>query len=215
MEAFTRNGPVMGFILTDRADPKAHPAPDRPISGNINGMDEPGHSAGPQVFDLGPRLAWSWLTVGVSMLAVAEAVALAAITYALLPEALSFAVDAVVLIPTLAALIAVASALFGRIVVDSQQFRLYFGLLGGAAVARADIVRAERFMPMVIRPIGLGLGLPFGSGRLTVTRGGEVPYVRVLLGRPVEIRLSLGRRAQANELVVGTGMPDQLIAALG
>jgi hypothetical protein len=178
-------------------------------------MDEPGHSdAAPLVFDLGPRWAWGWLTLGVSLLTASEAIAAAAITDLILPAPLAIALNTVVLVPTVLILMAIASALSGRIVLDSQYLRLHFGLLGGAQVLRADIVHAERLMPLVIAPIGLGIDIPLGSSRLTVTRGGQVPYVRVFLGRPVEVRRALWRRGSANELVMGTKVPEKLIAAL-
>ncbi len=41
-------------------------------------MDHIRSAADPLTFDLGPRRAWVWLTVGVALLTVAECVALAA-----------------------------------------------------------------------------------------------------------------------------------------
>jgi hypothetical protein len=170
--------------------------------------------AKPLSFDLGPRRAWAWLTVGVTLLAAAESVALAAICDALLPEPAACLVDLVIVLPTLGVVLAIASALGGRVTVDADQFRLRFGLLGGVRVPRADIIRAERFVPAVIRPIALGIDIPIGSRQATVSRGGQVRYVRVLLDRPACVRTVLWRRAPASELVVGTGAPDQLVAAL-
>jgi hypothetical protein len=165
-------------------------------------------------FDLGPRSAWAWLTTGVTALGVAEMVALVAVVHALLPGPLGYLVDVLIIVPTVAVLIAIASALTGRITVDAEHLRLQFGLLGGALVPRADIDRAEPFTPPAIRPIGLGIDVPAGSRQATVSRGGQVLFVRVLLKRPVQVRIALWRRAGANELVMGTGSPDQLIAAL-
>jgi hypothetical protein len=165
-------------------------------------------------FDLGPRRAWVWLTLGVALLAVAESVGLAAIVHALLPALLAWVVDALIVLPTVGFVIVIGSALTGRVIVDADQLVLRFGLLGGARVPRADIARVERFVPALIRPIGLGIDLPFGSRQATVTRGGQVPYVRVLLERPTNVRTALWRRAFASELVMSTRSPDQLIAAL-
>ena len=181
----------------------------------MSAMDQARESeAKPISFDLGPRRAWAWLTLGVSLLAAAESVALAAICSALLPEPAAGIVDLVIVVPTVAVVLAIGSALGGRITVDADQFRLRFGLLGGVRVPRADIVGVERFVPAVIRPIGLGIDVPIGSRQATVSRGGQVRYVRVLLGRPALVRTTLWRRAPADELVVGTGAPDQLVAAL-
>jgi hypothetical protein len=165
-------------------------------------------------FDLGPRRAWAWLTLGVTLLAAAESLALAAICSALLPEPAACIVDLVIVGPAVAVVLAIASALGGRVTVDAEQFRLRFGLLGGIRVPRADIIRVERFVPTVIRPIGLGIDIPAGSRQATVSRGGQVRYVRVLLQRPTVVRTALWRRAPAEELVVGTGAVDQLVAAL-
>jgi hypothetical protein len=165
-------------------------------------------------FDLGPRAAWAWLTAGVTLLGVAETVALAAVVHALLPERIGYLVDALIVVPTLGLLVAIASALGGRITVDADQLQLHFGLLGGTQVSRADISSAERFVPPVIRPVGLGIDVPSGSGQATVSRGGQVLFVRILLDRPADVRVALWRRERANELVMSTGSPDQLIAAL-
>jgi hypothetical protein len=167
-----------------------------------------------RTFTLGPRPAWAWLTTGVSLLGIAEIVAVSALVHALLPVLIACAIDVLITVPTFALLVAIASALTGRITVDADHLRLRFGLLGGARVARADITRAERFVPSVTHPIGLGIGAPAGSGQVTATLGGQARFVRVLLERPVEMRVACWRRANANELVVGTGAPDQLIAAL-
>lgn len=184
-------------------------------SGNMSPMQAADQSV-PDVgtFDLGPRAAWAWLTVGVTMLGIAETVALAALVHALLPEPAGYLVDALIIVPTLGLLVAIASALGARITVDSERLRLQFGLLGGTEVPRADISSAEHFVPPAIRPIGLGIDVPSGSGQATAFRGGQVLFVRVLLDRPVEVRIALFRRESANELVMGTGTPDQLIAAL-
>jgi hypothetical protein len=165
-------------------------------------------------FDLGPRSAWAWLTAGVTLLGLAESVALAALVHGLLPNRIGYLIDALIVVPTLGLLVAIGSALAGRIIVDAEQLRLQFGLLGGTRVLRADISSAERFVPAAIRPIGLGIDVPSGSQQATVFRGGQALFVRVLLDRPVEVRLALWRRASANELVMGTSSPDQVIAAL-
>jgi len=167
-----------------------------------------------RTFDLGPRSAWVWLTAGVSLLGVAEALALAAIVHALLPQDLGYLVDLLIVLPTLAVLVVIASGLLGRITVDAEQLRLHFGLLGGTRVARADIAGAERFVPSVIRPVGLGIDVPAGSQQATVFRGGHVPFVRILLDRPADVRIAPWRRANVNELVMATDAPEQLIAAL-
>jgi hypothetical protein len=165
-------------------------------------------------FDLGPRSAWAWLTAGVTLLGVAETVALAAVIHALLPERIGYLVDVLIVTPVLILLVAIASALFGRITVDADQLQLHFGLLGGTRVSRADITSAEPFVPPVIRPVGLGIDVPSGSGQATVSRGGQAPFVRILLDRPTQVRVALWRRENANELVMATGSPEQLIAAL-
>jgi hypothetical protein len=167
-----------------------------------------------RIFDLGPRSAWAWLTAGITLLGVAESVALASLIHALLPDGIGFLVDLLIIVPTVVVLVAIASALGGRITVDAEHLRLQFGLLGGTRVPRTDINRAERFVPPSIRPVGLGIDVPSGSGQATVSRGGQVLFVRVLLDRPVSVRTALWRRENANELVMGTGSPDQLIAAL-
>jgi hypothetical protein len=166
------------------------------------------------VFDLGPRSAWCWLTVGVGLLGAAEAIGLAAIFHAVLPRPVAGVFDLMVGIPTVGLLIAVASALTGRMMLDADHLRLRFGLIGSAIVPRGDISGVEVFAPAAVRPIGLGIDVPEGSQQATVSRGGRVPYVRILLDRPVEVRFSLWRRAEANELVVGTTAVDRLIAAL-
>lgn len=165
-------------------------------------------------FDLGPRAAWAWLTAGVTLLGLAESVALAALVHALLPEPVGYLVDALIVGPTLGLLAAIGSGLGGRITVDPELLRLQFGLLGGAEVPRADITSVEHFVPPAIRPVGLGIDVPSGSRQATVSRGGPSPFVRIRLDRPVEVRVALWRRESANELVMGTGSPDQLIAAL-
>ena len=184
-------------------------------SGNMSPMEDAEQSV-PDVhtFDLGPRSAWAWLTAGVTLLGVAESVALAAIVHALLPNLIGYLIDVLIVVPTLGLLVAIGCALAGRITVDAEQLRLQFGRLGGTRVARADINSAERFVPAAIRPIGLGIDVPSGTQQATVFRGGQALFVRVLLDRPVEVRIMLWRRASANELVMGTGSPDQLIAAL-
>jgi hypothetical protein len=177
-------------------------------------MDRIRSAADPLTFDLGPRRAWVWLTMGVALLTVAEFVALAAMVHALVPEPAGWVIDALIMIPTLVIVIAIGSALTGRVTVDADQLDLRFGLLGGARVPRADIARVERFVPAVIRPIGLGIAIPLGSRQATVTRGGEACYVRVLLDRPINVRTALWHQGSANELVMSTRTPDQLIAAL-
>jgi hypothetical protein len=178
-------------------------------------MDQASDSSADQLsFDLGPRRAWLWLSVGVAMLAAAESVGLAALTALLLPDPAACIVDLLLVLPTLGLVIAIASVLTGRVTVDAEQFRLRFGLLGGVRVPRADIVLAERFVPALIRPIGLGIVVPSGSRQATAWRGGQVPYVRVMLGRPILVRTALWRRSPVVELVMGTRSPDQLLAAL-
>jgi hypothetical protein len=183
-------------------------------SGNMSLMEDVEHSD-VRSFDLGPRSPWIWLTTGVTLLGVAETVAVAALVHALLPAWIGYLIDALIVVPTLCLLVAIASALGGRITVDSTHLRLRFGLLGGTQVLRADINHAERFVPSSLRPVGLGLDVPSGSAQATVSRGGQAPFVRVLLDRPTEVRLALWRRESARELVMSTGAPDQLIAALG
>lgn len=165
-------------------------------------------------FDLGPRSSWAWLTAGVTLLGIAESVALAALVHAVLPEWIGYLIDLLVVVPTVGLLIAIASGLSGRITVDAEQLQLHFGLLGGTRVARADISSAERFVPPLIRPVGLGIDVPSGSRQATVTRGGQALFVRVRLDRPTQVRVALWRRESANELVMSTASPDQLIAAL-
>jgi hypothetical protein len=184
-------------------------------SGNIVSMDDvqpPDREV--RTFNLGPRPAWAWLTAGVTLLGIAEIVALSALVHALLPALVACSIDALIAVPTLALLVAIASALTGRITVDDDHLQLRVGLLGGAQVSRADIVRVERFVPSTIRPIGLGVGAPAGARQVTATLGGQAVFVRILLVRPVEMRIACWRRADADELVMGTGSPDQLIAAL-
>jgi len=184
-------------------------------SGNMSPMEDVEQSVPDlRIFDLGPRAAWAWLTAGITMLGLAECVALAALVHAVLPDRIGYLIDALIVVPTVGLLIAIASALGGRITVDAEYLRVQFGLLGGAEVAKANINRAERFVPALIRPIGLGIDVPAGSRQATVSRGGQVLFVRVLLERPVEVRIAGWRRESANELVMGTGSPDQLIAAL-
>lgn len=166
-------------------------------------------------FDLGPRRSWAWLTAGVTALAAAEIIGLAAIAHAVLPGPVAWAVDLAVLLPSILVLVAVGSVFTGRITVDAEHLRVHFGLLGGAVVARADIDRAELFVPTAVRPVGLGIEVPAGSHQVTVSRGGTVEFVRVLLDRPVEVRTALRRLAGVNELVLGTSEPHRLIAALG
>jgi len=167
-----------------------------------------------RVFDLGPRTSWAWLTAGIALLGAAEVVAIAALAHAVLPGWIAAAIDALVGIPTVVLLVAFGSAMTGRITVDAEHLVLRFGLLGGARLPRAEIRRAERFASPAIRPVGLGIGVPSGSRQATATLGGPVVFVRVLLDRPVEVRLALFRRAKADEFVMGTGSPEQLIAAL-
>jgi hypothetical protein len=167
-----------------------------------------------RTFSLGPRPAWAWLTTGVGLLGAAEIVAVSALVHALLPGLAACAIDVLITVPTIALLVAIASALTGRITVDADHLRLRVGLLGGARVRRADITRAERFIPTTTRPIGLGVAVPAGSRQVTATLGGQAVFVRVLLEQPVQMRIALWRRADADELVMGTDTPDQLIAAL-
>jgi hypothetical protein len=181
----------------------------------MRGMDHARESPIPPLsFDLGSRRAWFWLSLGVALVTVAESVALAAILSALLPDPLAVVLVAVIVLPMAALVIAIASALTGRITVDADQVRLRFGMLGGALMQRADIVRVERFRPAVVRPIGLGIDIPTGTRQATVSLGGPVRYVRVVLREPIMVRTALWRRSEANELVLGTGTPDQLVAAL-
>jgi hypothetical protein len=177
-------------------------------------MDHIRSAPDPLTFDLGPRRAWVWLTVGLTLLTVAECVGLAAIVHSLVPTPAGWLIDALIMIPTVGGVIAVGSALTGRVMVDCDQFQLRFGLLGGACVPRADIARVERFVPALIRPIGIGLVIPLGCRQATVTRGGQAAYVRVLFDRPIDVRTALWRKGYANELVMSTRTPDQLIAAL-
>ena len=118
------------------------------------------------------------------------------------------------MLPTVAVMITIASALTGRITLDPEQFRLRFGLLGGIRVPRADIVQAERFAPAQNRPIGLGISVSSGSGQVTVWRGGPVRYVRITLSRPAVVRTAVFRRSPVRELVMGTDSSDELVAAL-
>ena len=181
---------------------------------NMSPMDHGRSAVDPLTFDLGPRRAWVWLTVGIALLTIAESVALAALVSSLVPATVAGLIDVLVMIPTLCVVVAIGSALTGRVTVDSDQLQLRFGLLGGARVPRADIARAERFVPALIRPIGLGIAIPIGSQQATVTRGGQAPYVRLRLHRPINVRTVLWRRGRVNELVMSTRNPDQLIAAL-
>jgi hypothetical protein len=167
-----------------------------------------------RAFDLGPPASWAWLTAGVTLLGAAEVIGIAALVHAVLPASTGCLVDAVIAVPTVVLLMAVASALTGRITVDPEQFRLRFGLLGGAVVPRSQISRAERFVPSTINPIGLGLSVPHGSRQVTVTLGGRAVFVRILLDRPVLVRTALFRRAGADEFVIATSSPEALIAAL-
>jgi hypothetical protein len=176
--------------------------------------EAPDSTADELSFDLGPRRAWLWLSFGVTMLSVAESVGVVAITDALLPGLAAAVVVLLLVLPMVVIVISIASALTGRVTVDAEQLRLRFGLLGGVRVPRADIVLAERFVPTLIQPIGLGIVVPPGSTQATAWRGGPVPYVRVKLGRPILVRTTLWRRSPAVELVVGTKSPDQLVAAL-
>lgn len=144
-----------------------------------------------------------------------EAVGVAAVMFALLPVRPAVLVTVVVLLPSLALLVVMASALRGRIVVDQSALTLRFGLLGGTVVPRAMVSRAERYDPAVaLSPIGLGIDVPFGSGRATVTRGGPTAFVRVTLRGPARIRLAVWRHAVANELVLSTNRPDELVDSL-
>ena len=167
-----------------------------------------------RAFDLGPRAAWAWLTAGVTLLGAAEVIGISAVVHAVLPAPIGCVVDALITVPTVILLLAVASALTGRVVVDPEHLRLRFGLLGGALVPRAQINRAERFVPSSINPVGLGLAVPHGSRQVTVTLGGRVDFVRVLLDQPVAVRTALFHRAGADEFVISTGSPEALIAAL-
>lgn len=165
-------------------------------------------------FDLGPRRAWAWLTVGVTFVGVAEVIGMAAILHAVLPLPVALLIDVLVAVPTFGLLVTIASALRGRITVDPEFLRLEFGLLGGAEVPRSQIHHAETYVPPAISPVGLGIDVPVGSLKATASRGGHPRFVRVHLDRPIEVRTALWRRARASELVMGTGEPDQLIAAL-
>ncbi len=181
----------------------------------MSAMDEaPDSIIEQRSFDLGPRSAWLWLTLGGALLAVAETVALAAITSALLPDPAACLLDLALVLPTVAVVFTIASALTGRITLDPEQLRLRFGLLGGIRVPRADIVQAELFGPAANRPIGLGISLSAGSGQVTVWRGGPVPYVRVTLRRPAVVRTAVFRRSPVSQLVMGTEASHELVAAL-
>ncbi|MCE0534475.1 hypothetical protein LWF15_03045 [Kineosporia rhizophila] len=178
-------------------------------------MEQTGQSARGAVFDLGPRLAWACLTLGVALIGFMEVVGVAALSFALLPPAPAAAVAVLFLIPTGALLVVLASALTGRIVVDSVSLTMRFGLLGGVEVPRALISRAERYDPVTtLNPIGLGIDVPFGSGRATATRGGPASFVRVTLRGPARVRLTVWRHALANELVLSTSRPDELVELL-
>jgi hypothetical protein len=180
-------------------------------------MDQPGHSGREvQVFDLGPRLAWVCLTIGVALICFMEAVGVAALVFALLPAGPAIAVTALLLVPSGALLIVLTSALTGRIIVDAGGLTLRFGLLGGTAVPWALITRAERYDPSTtLSPIGLGIDVPSGSGRASATRGGPAPFVRVTLRAPARVRLTVWRHAIANELLLSTSRPDELVNSLG
>lgn len=168
------------------------------------------------MFDLGPRLAWVCLTVGVALICFMECVGVAALTFALLPAGPAFVLTALALIPAVLVLAVLASALTGRIVVDNGALTLRFGLLGGTAVPRTLITRAERYDPATaLSPIGLGIDVPYGSGRATATRGGPASFVRVTLRAPARVRLTVWRYAVANELVLSTSRPDDLLESLG
>jgi hypothetical protein len=179
-------------------------------------MGEPGHSGREvQVFDLGPRHAWFCLTVGVTLICFMEAVGVAALVFAVLPAAPATVVTGLLLVPTGVLLIVLTSALTGRIIVDAGSLTVRFGLLGGTAVPRAQINRAERYDPStILSPIGLGLDVPFGSGRATATRGGPASFVRVTLRAPARVRLTVWRYAAASELVLSTSRPDELVDSL-
>jgi hypothetical protein len=182
---------------------------------DISPMEDAGHVLpAVRTFDLGPRSAWAWLTAGICLLALAESVAFAAIVHALLPLRIGYAIDVLIGVPTLCLLVAIASVLCGRITVDPETLWLRFGLLGGARVPRADINSAERYVPAAIRPVGLGIDVPAGSHQATASRGGQVEFVRLLLAHPVQVRVAPWRTETASELLMGTGSPDQLIAAL-
>ncbi|MBT0771344.1 hypothetical protein KIH74_20570 [Kineosporia sp. J2-2] len=180
-------------------------------------MAQTGHSGrGVQIFDLGPRLAWVWLTVGVALICAMQAIGVAAVLFAVLPTGPAGVLTVALLAPAAVLLVALASALTGRIIVDGGELTLRFGLIGGTAVPRTLITRAERYDPsMTLSPIGLGLDVPFGSGRATVTRGGPVHFVRVTLRAPARVRLTGWRYAVANELVLSTSRPDELVESLG
>jgi hypothetical protein len=176
--------------------------------------EEPSVPVG-RTFDLGPREAWCWLTLGVGLLGAAETIGLAAIFHAVLPRPGACVLDLVVAVPTLGLQAAVASGLLGRIRVDAEYLTLRFGLLGGALVPRGEITRAEPFVQAALSPVGLGIDVRAGSRQATVSRGGSpVLYVRVFLDHPVPVRFSIWRRAAVDELVMSTGEPERLIAAL-
>ncbi len=176
-------------------------------------MDQRGRSR--EVFDLGPRLPWGCLTTGVALIGFMETVGLAVLLFALLPAGVAAVATGAVLVPAIALLVVLASALGARIVVDQGGLRLHFGLLGGVAVPRRLITRAERYDPATtLNPIGLGIDVPFGSGRATATRGGQAPFVRVTLRAPVRVRLTVCRHAVANELVLSTSQPNRLLDSL-
>ncbi|GAB6899930.1 hypothetical protein [Kineosporia succinea] len=179
-------------------------------------MGEAGQSVrADRVFDLGPRLAWACLTLGVGLIAAMEIIGVAALLFALLPATPAAVLTAALLTPSLIVLVVMASALSGRIVVGPGVLTLRFGLIGGADVPRSLITRAERFDPTTaLTPIGLGIDVPFGSGRATVTRGGPVHFVRVTLRSPARVRLTVWRHAVANELVLSTSRPDELVSSL-
>ena len=180
-------------------------------------MDQLGQSGREvQVFDLGPRHAWVCLTMGVAMISFMEGIGVAALVFAVLPAGPAAVVTTVLLVPTGVLLIVLASALTGRIIVDAGGLSLRFGLLGGTDVPRALITRAERYDPSAtLSPMGLGIDVPFGSGRATATRGGPAPFVRVTLRAPARVRLTGWRHAVANELVLSTSRPDELVDSLG
>ncbi|GAB3241438.1 hypothetical protein [Kineosporia babensis] len=176
-------------------------------------MEQTGHPV--QVFDLGPRLPWGCLTTGVALISFMEVVGVAALLFAVLPDDAAAVATGFVLVPSAVLLVVLASALRGRIVVDQNGLTLRFGLLGGARVPRRLIGRAERYDPATtLNPIGLGIDVPFGSGRATATRGGQVPFVRVTLRGPARVRLTVCRFAVANELVLSTSRPDELVDLL-
>lgn len=184
--------------------------------GNMSAMSGAEPSApDTQVFDLGPRSAWLCLTVALTLLILAQTVAFTYLCSCLLPDLVSWICVVAVGVPSVALLLGIGSALFARITVDADYLQIKFGLLGGTRIRRGDIAAAERFTPLTIRPIGLGIYVPAGSRQMSASRGGPVRYVRILLDRPVTVRMAPWRRAEANELVVGTGRPDRLLVALG